>query len=78
MREVEGGQIPIPAGETVILKQGGLHVMCIGKNAPLVAGTALDIVLEFANAGAITVSSTVVQPGDMSMNQGNASDLSSD
>ena len=27
MREVEGGKIPIPAGETVELKPGGYHLM---------------------------------------------------
>ena len=63
MREVEGGEIPIPAGETVELKKGGLHIMCIGKEAPLEMGTAVDITLHFANAGDITVTGTVVEPG---------------
>ena len=65
MRQVEGGQIPIPNGETVELKQGGLHIMCIGKEAPLELGTSVPITLYFANAGAIDVTGKVVEPGGM-------------
>lgn len=68
MREVEGGKIPIPAGETVELKKGGLHVMCIGKDAPLEVGTNLDVVLKFAKAGDVAVTAVVVEPGEMPMN----------
>lgn len=64
MREVEGGKIPIPAGETVELKKGGLHIMCIGKEAPLEKGTEVDIALQFENAGTINVTGTVVEPGE--------------
>ena len=67
MREVEGGEILIPAGETVVLEQGGLHVMCIDKAAPLEAGTTVEIALEFENAGTIEVTADVVAPGDMNM-----------
>ena len=71
MREVEGGEIPIPNGETVELKQGGLHIMCIGKEAPLELGSSVDITLKFANAGDITVSGMVVEPGSgMKMEEG--------
>ncbi|PID84941.1 MAG: hypothetical protein CSB13_10570 [Chloroflexi bacterium] len=65
MHEVAGGEIPIPAGETVELKKGGLHIMCIDKEAPLEKGTSVDIALIFANAGTINVTGTVVEPGDM-------------
>jgi copper(I)-binding protein len=65
MREVEGGEIPIPNGETVELKQGGLHIMCIGKEAPLELGSSIDIALHFANAGTIDVTAKVVEPGGM-------------
>ena len=67
MRPVEGQQIPIPAGETVELKRGGLHIMCIQKAAPLEVGTTVDMVLQFANAGTINVTGEVVAPGDSSM-----------
>jgi len=65
MREVEDGEIPIPNGETVELKQGGLHIMCIGKEAPLELGSSIDITLNFANAGAIDTTAQVVEPGGM-------------
>lgn len=67
MRQVEGGKIPVPAGETVMLKKGGLHVMCIGKEAPLEKGTSIDIALQFENAGTIDVTAKVVEPGEMPM-----------
>lgn len=70
MREVEGGRIPIPAGETVELKQGGLHVMCIGKETPLEAGTTLEVALQFEKAGTINVTADVVAPGEMPMGMG--------
>ena len=70
MRQVEGGQIPIPAGGTVELKRGGLHVMCIEKEAPREVGSMVDMVLHFANAGDIAVTAPVVDPGEMNMNQG--------
>lgn len=65
MHQVEGGQIPIPAGETVELKPGGLHIMCIDKAAPLEAGSSVTLVLQFANAGAIEVVAEVVAPGEI-------------
>lgn len=68
MRQVEGGKIPIPAGETVELKKGGLHVMCIGKDAPLEVDSMLDVALQFENAGTINVTAKVVEPGEMPMN----------
>lgn len=67
MRQVEGGKISIPDGETVVLKKGGLHVMCIGKEAPLETGSSIDIALQFDNGGTITVSGKVVEPGEMPM-----------
>ena len=66
MRQVEGG-VPIPAGEMVEIKQGGLHVMCIDKEAPLEAGAGIDIVLHFETAGAVNVSGVVVPPSGMVM-----------
>lgn len=69
MREVEGGVIPIPVGETVELKRGGLHIMCINKEAPLEPGNPIEITLEFANAGEISVTGVVVAPGHMPMEQ---------
>lgn len=62
MRPVEGQEIPIPAGESVELRPGGLHVMCMQKEAPLAVDTAVTLELEFANAGTISVEGVVVEP----------------
>lgn len=65
MQQVEGGEITIPAGETVELMRGGLHIMCIQKEAPLEVGSEVDITFEFANAGPVDVTAPVVAPDDM-------------
>ena len=54
MREVEGG-IPIPAGETVTLQPGGLHVMLMGLETRLTDGETDPLTLEFEQAGRIEV-----------------------
>lgn len=67
MREVEGGEIPIPAGETVELARGGLHIMCLQKEAPLDAGATVAVTLHFQNAGDMTIDAEVVTPDDEGM-----------
>lgn len=47
--------IPVPAGQTVILERGGMHVMLMGLTAPLVDGAAVPLTLVFATAGEIPV-----------------------
>lgn len=69
MRQVEGGEIVIPAGETVELKQGGLHVMCIGKTGEYAVGDTVPVTLEFAKAGTMEVQAEVIAPGEMQMDQ---------
>ncbi len=69
MRQVEGGEIIIPAGETVELKQGGLHVMCIGKTGEYAVGDTVPVTLEFAKAGTVEVQAEVIAPGEMQMDQ---------
>ena len=64
MRPIEGGQITIPAGETVELKQGGMHVMCIGKTGEYKVGDSVPVTLEFINAGNIEVLAEVIPPGE--------------
>ncbi len=54
MSEVEGG-LPIPAGETVTLSPGGLHVMFMELKQALVEGETAPITLTFANAGTVDV-----------------------
>ncbi len=49
-------EIPIPAGETVTLAPGGLHLMLIGLAEPLEVGASFDLTLDFAEADDVTVS----------------------
>jgi copper(I)-binding protein len=52
MRPVEGG-VEIPAGGSVSLEPGGLHLMFIGLAAPLAAGETLPVTLTFEKAGTV-------------------------
>lgn len=54
MRPVKGG-IEIPAGATVELKPGGLHVMFMAIKQPLKEGEAIKATLNFEKAGAVEV-----------------------
>lgn len=54
MGEIEGG-IPVPAGETAMLKRGGMHVMFMGLNGPLEQGAEIDVTLTFEKAGDVQV-----------------------
>jgi copper(I)-binding protein len=62
MRRVDG--IDLGGGKTVELKPGGYHVMFIGLNEPLVAGTTFPLLLHFQHAGAVAISVRVEAPGD--------------
>lgn len=53
MRPVEGGKIEIPAGQTVELKVGGLHVMCLDKQSDFNLGDKYSLTLVFEKAGEI-------------------------
>jgi periplasmic copper chaperone A len=63
MREVE--QVDVPAGGTVRLEPGGLHVMLIGLKAPLKEGETFPLTLTFAKAGTMTVQVPVKSPAEM-------------
>ncbi|MCA9930024.1 MAG: copper chaperone PCu(A)C [Anaerolineales bacterium] len=82
MRPVPGGSIPVPAGETVELKVGGLHVMCLDKQAEFNAGDQFEITLQFENAGEMVVTAEIrdmadgnmdMEGGDMNMEEGDGS-----
>jgi periplasmic copper chaperone A len=49
MRAVSG--VDCPAGATVQIEPGGLHVMLVGLRRPLIAGTAFTVSLQFRDAG---------------------------
>ena len=54
MRPVEGA-LEIPAGETVELKPGGLHIMFLDVSDPFREGGTVAITLEFEKAGSVDV-----------------------
>ena len=54
MRPMAEG-IVIPAGETVSLEPGGLHVMFMGLSAPFIEGEAVTVTLTFEKAGSVDV-----------------------
>lgn len=57
MQQVE--QISVPAGETSTLEPGGLHVMCIDRQADLTPGDGVIISLSFDRAGEIVVEAVI-------------------
>jgi len=51
--------IPVPAGATVALEPGGLHVMCMGVQSPFTVGDMIEVGLEFENSGSMTVEAEI-------------------
>ena len=64
MFEVEGG-IPLPAGETVTLAPGGLHLMLMGLPRALEAGGSHEVALTFAHAGEAVATFPVLTLGEI-------------
>lgn len=60
MRQLIDG-ITIPAGQSVELKPGGLHLMFVGLKKPFKQGAKIPATLKFARAGSVQVS-FAVQP----------------
>ncbi len=52
MHPIEGG-IEIPAGGSVTLAPGGLHLMFVGLKQPLIEGEKLPVTLTFEKAGSV-------------------------
>lgn len=65
MREIDA--IELPAGKTVELKPGGLHIMLMGLKAPIKAGADVQLILKFEKAGEMTVQVPVREGGAASM-----------
>lgn len=61
MRQIDS--ITLPAGQTVELKPGGLHMMLMGLKAPLKAGSSFEMTLVFEKAGTSKVRFEVEAPG---------------
>lgn len=62
MRPVEDG-VEIPAGGTVELKPGGMHLMFMNVAEPFKQGGAVPVTLEFEKAGKIEIAFPVVGLG---------------
>ncbi len=72
MRMREIGAIDVPAGKTVELRPGGLHVMFIGLHEPLKVGDSFPLTLRFEKAGEVKVDMKVMtQAGGPAMPMGN-------
>lgn len=63
MRPVEGG-IEIPAGQTVELKPGGLHLMFMQVKEPFKEGATIAVTLEFEKAGKVELQLPVKAAAD--------------
>lgn len=58
MRELDGG-IALPAGETIWLKPGGLHLMLMKPDGDLSEGKKHFVTLSFERGGTVTIPFTV-------------------
>jgi copper(I)-binding protein len=47
--------VACPAGATVKIQPGGLHIMLLGLKQPLVEGARLDLTLRFRDAGSLSL-----------------------
>ena len=61
MRHVEA--IQVPAGQTVTLRPGGLHLMLVGLSRPLREGETVPVTLRFERAGEVRVDLAVQAAG---------------
>lgn len=59
MEMVEVGRIELPAGETVSLEPGGLHIMMLDLPAPLENGDTFDLTLDFETADDQVITVTI-------------------
>ncbi|WP_410760772.1 copper chaperone PCu(A)C [Halochromatium sp.] len=71
MRMRQVGQIDLPAGETVVLEPGGLHVMLIGLTETLAPGNRVTLTLDFDDGDKQRLSLPVkrIEPNPMPMHQ---------
>ena len=79
MKMYEYGPLTIPAKTMVELKPGGLHIMLMKLNAPLIEGKTIPVTLNFKKSGDVTIMVNIDKPGamgkmkmgDMNMNNSN-------
>ena len=65
MRMRQVSSIDVPAGGTVSLQPGGLHIMLIDLKQPLRQGETFPLTLTFAKAGRLAVDVPVKSPAEM-------------
>ena len=63
MRMRPVNDIPVPPGQTVHLRPGGLHVMLIGLTGPLERGASVPLTLRFERAGEVEVTLAIEAAG---------------
>lgn len=63
MRPLAG--VDLPAGQPVVLKPGGMHVMLLGLTQPLRPGQSFPLTLSFEKAGTREVTVSVEEAGSM-------------
>jgi copper(I)-binding protein len=61
MRQVP--EIPLPAGQPVVLQPGGLHLMLIGLTGPLAEGASVPFTLRFGDGSSLDIEAPVVAVG---------------
>lgn len=69
MRQLPDG-VEIPAGETVLLAPGGVHIMFMGLKQPFVEGQTIPVILNFEQSGPVEVELNVLGPGADSADHG--------
>ncbi|HCY62230.1 MAG TPA: hypothetical protein DHV59_05250 [Oxalobacteraceae bacterium] len=62
MKMREHGQLAIPAGKTVELAPGGLHLMLLGLKQPLKAGDTISLKMTFIDANKAKTTSVIKAP----------------
>lgn len=63
MHMVKQEKLPIPAGQTVSLQQGGMHIMLMKPRRAIKAGETLQVTFELSNGSSITVPFAVKATG---------------
>ncbi|WP_417685220.1 copper chaperone PCu(A)C [Roseibium sp.] len=69
MRQLENG-IEVPAGQTVALQPGGLHIMFMALNGPFKEGETVPVTLTFEKAGEVEIDLKVEKIGAKGMAHG--------
>lgn len=62
MKMRDHGELEVPAGQTVALTPGGVHLMLMGLKKPLVAGETVTVKMTFQDAKNTKSTSTVTVP----------------